>query len=95
MTNDEHQAIHQRLDRHGEKLEQIIEALASHTAVCEPMQSRLEAIGLSLYGNGRAGLITRVDRLETSRRLAGQVVAVVVGLLTGAAGTALAWLLER
>ncbi len=95
MTTDEHQAIHQRLDRHGEKLEQIIEALAAHTAVCEPMQSRLDALGESLYGNGHAGLITRVDRLENGRRLAGQVAAAAVGLLTGAAGTALAWLLDR
>jgi len=95
MTNDEHQAIHQRLDRHAEKLEQIIEALAAHTAACEPLQSRLEAIGLSLYGNGHAGLITRVDRLENSRRLASQIAAALVGLLTGAAGTALAWFLDR
>jgi len=67
MTSDEHRDIHQRLDRHGEKLEQIIEALASHTAVCEPMQSRLEAISLSIYGNGRANELLRAafaDRRE-------------------------------
>lgn len=95
MTADELQAIYQRLDRHEQKLEQIMESVVAHTAVCEPMQSRLEAVSLSIYGNGRDGLTTRVDRLETTRRMAGQLIAAIVGLLTGAAGAAIAWLLEH
>lgn len=95
MTNDDFQAIYQKLDRHEQKLEQIIESLASHKALCEPIRARLEGVCLSVYGNGRDGLMTRVDRLETSRRMAGQLIAALIGLLTGAAGAALAWLLER
>ena len=86
MAADDLQAI-------NEKLERIMESLDSHASACELVQSRLEAISLSIYGNGRDGLITRVDRLETTRRMAGQLIAALVGLLTGAAGTAIAWLL--
>jgi hypothetical protein len=95
MTADDLQAIYQKLDRHEQKLEQMMESVVAHTAACEPMQSRLEAVCLSVYGNGRDGLMTRVDRLELTRRLAGQLIAALVGLLTGAAGTAVAWLLEH
>jgi len=95
MSTDELHAIHQRLDRLEEKLDSILTVVAEQMAVCGPTRQRLDVRFETGYGNGRDGLLTRVDRLETVRRLGAQLAAAVLGLLSGIALTVLAWILER
>jgi tetrahydromethanopterin S-methyltransferase subunit G len=95
MSNDDVQAIHQRLDRLDDKLNDLFGTLAQQVAVCSPSRARLEAVSQTLYGNGREGLVTRVDRLETMRRFGGQVMAALVGLLSGLSVSLFTWLLGR
>ena len=95
MTNDELQSLHQRLDRLEDKLNQIAETTTRQVTLCGPARAKLDALTQVLFGNGREGLITRVDRLETMRRVGAQVVAAVIGLLSGVTMTLLGWLLQR
>lgn len=96
MSTDEmHTAIQQRLDRVEDKLDQIVEAVTRQGAVGDAARERLDAVCQTLYGNGHDGLLTRVDRLETMRRLTAQVAAGVIGLLSGLSVSLLGWLLEK
>ena len=95
MNTDEMQSIHQRLDRVEDKLNQIGEAVTRQVTLCGPARAKLDGLTQTLYGNGREGLLTRVDRLEMMRRIGTQVTAGVIGLLSGVALTLLGWLLEK
>jgi hypothetical protein len=95
MIDEELLAIHQRLDRLDAKLDQIVTALTSQVAICGPEREKLDTICHAVYGNGRDGLVTRLARLETARRVWGNVVAALLGLLSGVGVTLLAWLLGK
>ncbi len=95
MNNEELRAIHKRLDRLESKLDDLLAPLSSQVALCEPCRQRLDTVFETIYGNGRDGLVTRVDRLELVRRLWGQLAAGVVGGLSGVLLTLLAWFLEN
>ena len=71
MTTDQVQMMSQRLDRLEQKLDEIFTLVTRQQAFCGPERSKFDGVCMVLYGNGRDGLITRVDRLETTRRLWG------------------------
>ena len=95
MSTDDVQSIHQRLDRLDDRLNELFGTLAQQVAVCGPSRAKLEAMSQTLYGNGREGLVTRIDRLETMRHFGGQALAALLGLLSGLSVAVLTWLLGR
>jgi hypothetical protein len=95
MQNDDMIPIYSRLDRLEAKLDQIVEALTQQVTICGPSRAKLESLCNTVYGNGRDGLITRIDRVETVRRVAWHVAAVTLGLVSAIAGSLITWLLGR
>lgn len=87
--------IHQRLDRIEKKLDEVAVTLTRQVAVCRPARAQLDAVCQSVYGNGRDGLACRVARLETVRRVWGELAAAAIGLISGAGMTVLAWMLGK
>jgi hypothetical protein len=76
-------------------LDQIVEALTQQVTICGPSRAKLESLCNTVYGNGRDGLVTRIDRLETVRRVAWHVAAVTLGLFSATVGSLITWLLGR
>lgn len=95
MTSDELQMMSQRLDRLEQKLDEIFTLVTRQQAVCSPEHSKFEGVCMVLYGNGRDGLITRVARLETTRRMWGTLIAALFGLLSGMIVALTTWWLGR
>jgi len=95
MRSDELQAIHARMERLEGKLDDLLAAVSAQVASCEPCRQRLDTTFQAIYGNGRDGLVTRVDRLEMVRRLSIQLAAGVLGAISGVLLTLLAWFLEN
>ena len=99
MTHDEARALHERLDRQDEKLDRIVEAVTRQVAICGPTRARLDAVCLTVYGDGQDGLIRKIERLETVREIGSKgfwalvslVAAVVSGAILAAGGTLLGW----
>lgn len=100
MTHDEAAALHRRLDKQDEKLDRIVEAVTAQVAICPQARAKLGAVCETIYGNGQEGLIRKVERLETVRRIGSKgfwalvafVSAVVSGGILAAGGALLAWL---
>ena len=95
MSGEELQSIYQRLERIEVKLDAIGAHVTQQTTICGPSRQRLDAVCTTIYGNGHEGLVTRVSRLETVRRLWANAAAASVGLLSGITLTVLAWLLGK
>jgi len=95
MSSAELQAIYNRLDRLESKLDDLLAPLSGQIALCEPCRERLDSVFETVYGNGRDGLVTRIDRLEMMRRWSGQIAAGLLGGLSGVLLTILAWALEN
>jgi len=84
-----------RLDRIERKLDELLVASARQAAICQPARRQLAQVERAVYGNGRDGLLTRVARLETVRRLANHAVAAAIGLGSALLTALLTWWLER
>jgi uncharacterized protein (DUF3084 family) len=86
MTDEQHLELRDRLARLESQHSQIYEKLDKLLSEQDHFQ---EKVTESLLGNGRPGLITRVDRLEqrsaNSSRLAWLVIAGVVTTITESA----------
>jgi hypothetical protein len=95
MTTDELQMMSQRLDRLDQKLDEIFAASTRQQALCEPCQRKLDAVYVAIYGNGREGLLARVERLETVRRLSDALIVGLVGAISGIAVSVINWFLGR
>jgi hypothetical protein len=95
MHGDDMTSIYSRLDRLDGKLDQIMEAVTQQVTICGPSRAKLDAVCNTVYGNGRDGLVTRIDRLETIRRVAWHMAAATVGLLSAIVGSLITWLLAR
>ena len=95
MTTDELQMMSQRLDRLEQKLDEIFRLVTRQQAYCGPERSKFDGVCTVLYGNGRDGLITRVARLETTRRLWGTLIAALFGLMSGLIVAVTTWWLGR
>jgi hypothetical protein len=95
MTTDETLALHQRLDRLEDKLDQIATAVTRQVAVCGLSRGKFESLCETVYGNGREGLVTRVARLETVRKFWAAAAAALAGLFSGIVVTIVAWLLGK
>jgi len=95
MSLEEQQLFQQRLDRLDDKLDEIYAAVNQQQATCTAARSRLESVCLALYGNGRPGLLTRVDRLEMERRMWMNMLSGALGLVSGVAGTVITWLIGK
>ena len=71
--------------------------LEEHSLALSEIKTDLKSIQVSLRGNGREGLVTRVDRIEqrhsqSVRRMYGFIIPLLVGVLACAASIiALIW----
>ena len=95
MTDGEFRDIDRRLKRLEDKIDLIVDAVTRQTAICVPSRAKLESVCKTIYGNGHDGLAARLARLETIRRFWASVSAGVLGLLSGAMLTVLAWFLNK
>ncbi len=95
MHSDDTASIHRRLDRLDRKLDQIVEAVTKQVTICGPSRERLDAVYATVYGNGRDGLMTRIVRLETVRRVWWNIAAAGLGLLSAIVASLVTWLLGR
>jgi len=96
MSQDDLQAINDRLDRQDKKLDRedekldrqdvkldkIMQGVTRQVAVCEPTRTRVAAVCDTVYGNGRDGLKGRVTRLETVREIGGKGFWALVALVS-------------
>lgn len=87
MTHDDLQSIHQRLDILAERLSEIHAAVTAQQAVCQGARAKIERHEQLLLGNGREGIQTRLERLETVSALRGRgfwaAVAFLSALVSG------------
>ena len=106
-TPDDIKRLHERIDHLDEKLtaklDQVVEAQAHATGVCEACQQTLKQHHRELYGNGRAGLVAEVvtqrERLDQMRdpekaaSLAGKtsVVSIIVAIGSAIGAALAAW----
>jgi len=95
VTEGEFHDIDRRLQRLETKVDLIVETVTRQAAICAPSRTRLEGVCKTIYGNGHDGLASRLAHLEAIRRVGSSVVAGVVGLLSGAMLTVLAWFLNK
>lgn len=91
MTAEDSARLHQRIDTAVEKIEAAAERLTHIEAACPLHTERLVAVELSLFGNGKNGLMTRVDRIEQKARAVWAAIGMVVGLVGAAAGAVGMW----
>jgi hypothetical protein len=88
-------SIYRRLDRLDSKLDQIMEAVTQQVTICGPARARLDTVCSTVYGNGREGLVTRIDRVETIRRVTWHTAAAALGLVSAILGSLITWLLGK
>lgn len=99
MNSDEAKAIYERVDVLAEKIDRLAAINAGQQATCRAMCTMLERTHSAVYGNGD-GLIRKVERLETARKIGGKgfwalvacLSAVVSGAILAAGGALLAWM---
>jgi len=99
MSPDESTRIHDRIDRAVEKTEKAVEKIevaaqkmATIEASCPFHAERLVNVEQSVFGNGRTGLMTRVDRLEQKARAVWAIIGGAVALVGAGFGALGTWL---
>ena len=88
MTPDE--AV--RMDRAIEKIEAVAVALAAIMPRCSQHDGRLVKLETAVGGNGREGLMTRVDRIEQKALAVWTMAGGTIALVSAAAGAVASWL---
>ena len=96
MTDRDNEVLHlvsNRLDRTDEKIDKLTEQFSGHEGREEGCRGRVVDLSAAVFGNGKPGLMTRMDRIEQLRQQGGTAIKVVWGvvlMLAGAVATAIA-----
>lgn len=95
MSTDDIKRIHNRMDSLEQVLRNMSDVLIRHTTLEDSAIEKLSEVRSTLYGNGKPGIVTRVDRLETTRKVWMQAATATIGFLSGLIATFLGIYLQK